>query len=420
MKLAILGSSPIALEAALRFHFHGASLTLFAGEESPVGWADHADAFTEHLGKRTLIETGVATREISNWSEWKEYYQKPLLNFLRQHQVVKEHEVVSVTKRFLSHDEEIPGKTRFYDLFRVIYEMNPQDFIHQQKETNPELYQRLSEEFVGSLQSSIEMYEDFDVVIDCRYPGVTSSMAVNGRALGEKRIDPKKVIYGLECMSQMPDEKDREIALVGSGVLAALTLIHLEPWLKDPRMNLFIISTEAEPFKDILLSAHATLRERLESLLETMEKDFSDEIETFEKKLRDWQELDDFVRVKYPRPAEPIPRLNFFSGHNVSAVDELIDRKRLFLTLEHPDFREGYKHPANNMLELKTVGVDRIFVALDPVKKNVTDNLRILERGFFDLTPSFPSVKDAWTRDLENLKGIENEIFTLFSPAGTH
>jgi thioredoxin reductase len=420
MKLAILGSSPIALEAALRFHFHGASLTLFCGEETPVGWADKVDAFTDHLGKRTLIETGIATNKISNWPEWKEYYQKPLLSFLRQHQMVKEHEIVSVTKRFLSHEEEIPGKTRFYDLFRVIYEMNPQEFIHEQKETNPELYQRLSEEFVGSLQSSIEMYEDFDVVIDCRYPMATASMAVNGRALGEKRIDPKKVVYGVDALKARPDENDREIAVIGSGALAAQVLVHLEEWLKDPRMNLFIVSTEADPFKNVLESAHPVLKEKLQSVLQNMEKDFSREIEAFEKKLQDWQELDDFVRVKYPRPAEPIPRLNFFSGHNVSAVDELIDRKRLFLTLEHPDFREGFRHPANNMLELKTVGVDRIFVAIDPVKKNVTSNLRLLERGFFDLTPAFPNMENAWERDLENLKGIENEIFSLFSPADTH
>jgi thioredoxin reductase len=411
MKLAILGSSPIALEAALRFHFHGASLTLFCGSEEPVGWSSIEDSFTGHLGKRTLIETGVATTKVSNWEEWKENYQRPLLNFLRQHQMVKEHEVVSVTKRYLSQDEEIPGKTRFYDLFRVIYEMNPQEFIHQQKETNPELYQKLSEEFTVSLQSSIEMYEDFDVVIDCRYPSLTKSIAMNGRALGEKRVDPKKVIYGLDCLKKYPEANDRDVAIVGSGALAAEVLIHLEKWMSDPRMNLFVVSTEADPFAG---------NEKLAPILKTMEKDFLVEVEKFEKKLREWQELDDFIQAKYPRPAEPIPRLNFFSGHNVSAVDELIDRKRLFMTLEHPDFREGKKHPANNMLDLKTVGVDKIFVANDPVKKPIRENLRILERGYFDLNPVFPNIANAWEQDLEILKGIENEIFTLFSPSGTH
>ncbi len=420
MKLAILGSSPIALEAALRFHFHGASITLFAGSDEPVAWNPAEDAFTEHLGKRTLIETGVTMKKSGSWEELKENYQKPLLNFLRQHQVVKDYDVVSVTKRFLGNDEEVPGKTRFYDLFRVIYEMNPHEFIQQQKETNPELYQRLSEEFMGSLQSTLEMYEDFDVVIDCRFPVETKTMAVNGRALGEKRINPEKVFYGLSALKVMPQENDREIAVVGSGALAAEVLTHLENWMKDPRMNVFIVSTEAEPFKNFLEAGLPEVRTKIESILDMMEKDFLMEVEKFEKKLHDWQEMDDFIRAKYPRPAEPIPRLNFFSGHNVSAVDELIDRKRLFMTLEHPDFREGKKHPMNNQLELKTVGVDRIFVALDPVKKNISPSLRILERGFFDITPAFPNVKGAWERDLENLKGIENEIFTLFSPAGTH
>lgn len=405
MKLAILGSSPIALEAALRFHFHGASLTLFADRGEPINWSPVEDAYTQHLGKRTLIETGVAVKKAGSWEEWKEFYQKPLLNFLRQHQMVKEHEVISVTKRFLSREEEVPGKSRFYDLFRVIYEMDPQSFIQQQKETNPELYQKLSEEFMGSLQSTIEMYEDFDVVIDCRFPMVTPSMAVNGRALGEKRIDPKKVFYGLETLKALPEAGDRDIALVGSGELAAAALVYLGDWLKDPRMNLFVVSTAADPFEG---------NEKVRPILEHMEKDFAAEVTKFETKLQEWQEMDDFIRAKYPRPAEPIPRLNFFSGHNVSAVDELIDRKRLFLTLEHPDFREGKKHPANNLLDLKTIGVDRIFVALDPVKKNISEHLRKPEKGFFDLTPA------DWQGDLESLKGIENEIFSLFSPADTH
>ncbi len=420
MKLAILGSSPIALEAALRFHFHGASITLFAGTDEPIAWSESPDAFTDHLGKRTLIETGVAVKKSGSWEQWKENYQKPLINFLRQHQIVKDYDAVSVTKRFLGNDEEVAGKTRFHDLFRVIYEMNPQEFILQQKENNPELYQRLSEEFMGSLQSTLEMYEDFDVVIDARFPTETKTMAVNGRALGERRVNPEKVIYGLETLKKMPQENDRDIALIGSGALAAEVIVHLENWMKDPRMNVFIVSTEAEPFKNFLEASAPGVKNKVEEILTMMEKDFNQDVEKFEKKLREWQEMEDYIRAKYPRPAEPIPRLNFFSGHNVSAVDELIDRKRLFMTLEHPDFREGKKHPMNNLLELKTIGVDRIFVALDPVKKDISPSLRILERGFFDMTPTFGNIANAWEKDLETLKGIENEVFTLFSPAGTH
>jgi hypothetical protein len=209
----------------------------------------------------------------------------------------------------------------------------------------------------------------------------------------------------------MPEENDREIALIGSGALATEVLLRLENWLKDPRMNLFIVTTDADPFAGNKKVAH---------ILEAMEKDFQGEIDKFEKKHREWLEMEDYIRAKYPRPAEPIPRLNFFSGHNVSAVDELIDRKRLFITLEHPDFREGKKHPANNQLELKTIGVDRIFVALDPVKKEIANNLRILELGYFYYDPAFANTDNAWEKDLEALKGIEDEIFRLFSPAGTH
>jgi hypothetical protein len=153
--------------------------------------------------------------------------------------------------------------------------------------------------------------------------------------------------------------------------------------------------------------------------MKDMEEEFQEEVKTFSQKLREWQTLDDFIQVKIPRPAEPIPRLNFFSGHNVTAIDELIDRKRMFITLEKPDFRQGKKHPENNHLDLKTLGVDHILVAHAKKNRSMIE-LPSQERGFFDLTPIRANIKNSWERDVENLKGVEDEVFKLFSPADPH
>ena len=137
-------------------------------------------------------------------------------------------------------------------------------------------------------------------------------------------------------------------------------------------------------------------------------------------KLREWQSLDDFVQAKIQKPVEPIPRLVFFSGHNATAVDQLIDKRRLFLTLEKPDFRDGLRQPENNPLELKTIGADRILVANKMMKPKMDVHLALNEVGYFECELNLPNISGAWKQDLERLKGIEYEIFKLFSPADAH
>jgi hypothetical protein len=426
MKLAILGHSPLALEAALRFHLHGAALTWYVDKDN-LSLFDSAQFaashFTSELGMSVLKEMNLEySAQKFSWTEWTTRYEQPILNYLKAHQEIKFDEVVSITKRFLAHKEEIPGRTRFLDLFRIIRHVNPKDFIEEQKETNPETYEKLSQELINSLSSTIEMYQDYDLVLDFRNDLSPASAAVTGRALGEGRVSDK-VHYAMDALikakSLKANPEMRELALIGSDSLSAEVLLSLQDWIKDARSQMFIITTEEEPFADFFSKGNPQTIKKLQKLFAEIEEEFQKDVTTFTTKLRDWQELDDFVQVKIPKPAEPIPRLNFFSGHNVSAIDELIDRKRMFLTLEKPEFREGKKHPENNFLDLKTVGVDQILVA--HAKKNISlIQLDNDEPGFFAILPGRPNIEGAWENDLKKLEGIEDEIFKLFSPADTH
>lgn len=425
MKLAILGSSPQALETALRFHLHGASLTWFNAQEEETETSLEAQlgpmAFVTDEGLQLLKSIGGTYAPASfNFQDWKKNYYGPLAGLLAAEQKVRTHEVICMSKRYVAPSEQIEGKSRFFDLFRLIFQVNPEEFIKEQQATNPETYERLTEEFKTSLQSNIEMYEDFDLVIDLRRATQSTSLAVTGRALGESRVSKDQLLYGWNALkeankiNQDPQEV-RELAIVGSGELAALLTVSLKDWLKDQRSRLFVVSTEATPFEAVLKSS--TLKNELSDLFIYMEEEFQKDVNDFHHKLREWQELDDFIQAKKPKPVEPIPRLVYFSGHNATAVDQLIDKRRLFLTLEKPDFRAGLKQPENNTLELKTIGVDRIFVATGLQKPPMENYLDPQEKGFFS---SELSVLSDWKKDLELIKGIENEIFKLFSPAGTH
>lgn len=431
MKLAILGSSPIALEAALRFHLHGAALTWFNPDEgqmesyfqktlSPESYISETGlAFLKELGKSYAVGS-----EFS-FENWKQNYFLPLVGFIQSEQKIRPHEVVSMTKRFLALGEVPTGKSRFLDLFRVIFQVNPEEFIKEQKEINPETYARLSAEFVDSLQTNLEMYEDFDVVLDLRRPLKALSLSVTGRALGEGRVAKEHVKYGYDALVEAQkinlDKRDvREVALIGSTPLAAEILVSLTDWLKDQRNRLFVVSDESWPFENFLKHAEEKSAARFNELVAFMEAEFQAEVNTFHHKLREWQALDDFVQVKYPKPVEPIPRLVFFSGHNATAVDQLIDKRRLFLTLEKPEFREGNRQPENNTLDLKTIGVDRILVANKLTRPKIDMELASNEVGLFEFDVTSPNLKKAWSLDLEKLKGIEHEIFKLFSPADSH
>jgi hypothetical protein len=417
MKIAILGQSPLALECALRFQLHGAAITWYRTGDSfaPFHSRDwEIGEFTSELGLRILGEMNQVSA-ISNWETWQSLYEAPLVNYLKNHQEVVDEEIISVTKRFLAPGETVKKSSRFYDLFRIIYRVDPREFIERQRETNPETYQRLTDEFVQSLTRTIEMYRDYDVVLDLRSALSKASLAVTGKALGESR-ETEKITHG----PRLPETKDlREIALIGSGPVSAEVLLGLAGWLEDSRSRLFVISHEEEPFNSYLRFAHPQTAKKIETLLSSMQDEFKKDAQDYVRKLREWQELDDFIQAKVPKPTEPIPRLVFFSGHNVTAVDELIDRRRMFLTLEKPDFREGKIHPENNQLDLKTIGVDHV------INGHAQKDLKLIqldsdEKGYFNLTPNLPNMKEGWTKDIHLLEGIENEIFKLFSPVSAH
>ena len=431
MKLAILGSSPIALEAALRFHLHGASLTWFNFSE-----VEYEEFFENTLSEGTYVsEAGLAflkdmgknyaPSNPQSFSSWKEHYLKPLVELLANEQKVRPHQVVSISKRYLAPSETPQERTRFLDLFRVLFQVNPQEFIKEQELTNPEAFERLSQELIDSLQTNLEMYEDFDLVLDLRRSTQVQSLSVTGRALGESRVSKEQLKYGFEALDLALEihknaQDMRELALVGSAPLAVQIILTLGEWLKDQRSRLFIVSEEAWPFQKFLESGEPDSVKRLNEVFDFMNAEFQQDVNEFHRKLREWQDLDDFVQAKIQKPVEPIPRLVFFSGHNATAVDQLIDKRRLFLTLEKPDFREGLRQPENNPLELKTIGADRILVANKMMKPKMDVHFALNEVGYFDCELNLPNISGAWKQDLERLKGIEYEIFKLFSPADAH
>lgn len=324
MKVAILGPSPQAMEIARELIALGASVRLF--------W-------------QPVLETA----ELIAW------HQQGLVVAAPWRQV---------TKRFLPAGVVPTGKSRFHDLFRVSFQVNPEAMINQGLAEQPEVYQKLSDEFMASLKSQLEMFEDVDVVIDASAPVPRRMLGPGGPAIGESRLRPETVAFAGDHGDWSAWAKDaQEVAVVGDGRQAAEVLLGLRAWWSKKSHRIFLISASAAPFQQFMQEDHGTVNQELHAFLRSAEAEQAEALAAWQALDAEWQELDDFVKVKKPRPELPIPRLVIFSAHMLSGVDQLVDKSRSFLTLETIPWLEGQVQPENNLLELKTIGVDRIIGA---------------------------------------------------------
>lgn len=380
MKVAILGPSLSALEMTLKLHELGASVRLF--------WT--GESYKQEL--TTLASEGV---------------------------VVK-HPWLRVTKRFLLPGQQPKTGTRFSDLFRVTFQVDPTPIVEKSKIEQPELYEKMSEDFLTSLSGKLEMFEDFDVVIDASPRVPRESMGPGGQAVGESKLRTDTVMVmrpEADIASWVKDSQ--EVAIIGAGRFAQEAILKLQSWLNgNENRRAFVVTTETEPFKNtsaefqkFISSENALQQEALK------QHSMNDQA---------WLELDDFVKAKKPRPEIPIPRLVIFSGHVLTAIDQLVDKTRTFLTCETLPWEQGKVQPENNGVELKTVGVDKLIVAtgtripmerfqgLDLLFSSDQKNPRSHdgthpEIGFFSLGQEGSS---------EQQLGIINSLTKLFTRAG--
>jgi hypothetical protein len=332
---------------------------------------------------------------------------------------------LQVSKRFLLAGQKPATQSRFADLFRVSFQVNPEPLIAQGLTEQPDVYQKLSQEFVASLKSQLEMFEDVDVVIDAS-PGVARrELGPGAPAIGESRLRPGTVAYGDEEMNWSAWAGEaQEIAVVGDGAQAARVLTGLKAWWQQPHKRIFHVTATATPFERFFTEDHGELSRQLAEFLSMARHEQDEAVKAWQVALSAWQELDDFIKAKKPMPEQPIPRLVVFSGHVVSAVDQLVDKTRSFLTIETSPFVAGLVQPENNGLELKTIGVDKTIAATGtrrPVEKFAGLDLRFTpdqrssrdphgkhdEVGFFTLEPHASTGE------------ILRQLQQLFSPKGT-
>ena len=163
MKLAIIGSGPLAILCAQHFNQLGAEVVLF--QKNALG--GNLRFMLEHFPE---MEINFQNNKKSLNTIWKEDLV-PAIKELEKNNLTKAGEVQRVHKRFLHKNETIMNHSRLHDLFRVVYSVNPKEAILKQLEENPEMFKQLGEQVVNSLHMPVESFQDFDIVIEARGRG---------------------------------------------------------------------------------------------------------------------------------------------------------------------------------------------------------------------------------------------------------
>ncbi len=397
MKIAILGSGPLALLAAKHFDDLGAYTVLF--QRSPLG--GNIRTLAEQLPD---LETTFRNQKIT----LKNFVESELINLVKQIEangISRQGDVLRVHKRFVHPGEFIKGKSRLHDLFRVIFSLNPQESILKQVEENPEMFKQLGKEVIESLHKPVESFEDFDVVIEAtglgkkpRPMGAGLALALNENNLQSSGL----ILYQNDIIKKTFDDKTKSVVLVGEGRDAKVALIKLKDWLMQSNSNQLHLVT----YDRLSLNHKDSLDFACRTLFKEVEEKFEADKTVFETELRKWRDLEDHVKLKIPKPIEPQPKILFYEGYDVTSVDRLLDREGIFATIESAPFREVVEAEM-----LQTLAADFICVARGVEDESLGKGLMDDEPGYFQLNA--PSL-DA---GLAAIDEIEKTLMNYFKKA---
>jgi hypothetical protein len=400
MKLAIIGSGPLAIFCAQHFDHLGAEVTLF--QKNALG--GNARFLSGHFPS---MEVTYRNELITLNNFWNEKLV-PVITEIENKNLTKAGEVLRVHKRFLHTGEKVNGKSRLHDLFRVIFSVNPKESILKQLEENPEMFKQLGEKVINSLHLPVESFEDFDIVIEARGLGRTPNGMGPSKsmALNENNIKNQAALYyEKNILEQSQQIEKKNLVLVGNGESAALALLKNKDWLLSHRSHT-LSWVSPLPCKSLIYNPWISFE--LDQLLKKAQDNFEKEKDAFDKKMYEWRDLEDYIKAKIPKPIEPESQLIIYEGYDVTSVDRLLDREGVFATIESPDFRE-YAKVSN---DLKTLPAEAIFIAngID-TEETIANGLEIDEPGFYRLAA------DNLDDGLSQIQYIEDKILAFFSRA---
>lgn len=380
MKIGIIGSGPDAAEAAIRFNDIGADVRVYATTPWLERWHKHHQAFG-------LDDFG---------------YGASLLSKLEEKQIkLSLCEVKRIHKSRLTLSQAAPeGKSRLSDMFRIVVSENPETGVLKQVSENPEIFNKLGDDVLNSLQEPVESFHDIDLVVCCfdelfTQPGLTPSGAA---ALNEHRA--------LDSIVNLKNLWDQNIA-AGSLVVVG-----------GNAEALARASGHAGDIVHIPIDGENGNCEKWQELIVESNSKWNADKDLYQKKIFEWRELEDYIRVKVPMPSEPKSKVETIESASIVAVDRLIDREGLFVTIEMGESEDIFTRSFSSILNARKPQWDEhkfkgLALALGTPEQVVTSS----EPGFYCLGGTDSTI---WSSkaSLNELEEIISDVMKWFRPAG--
>ncbi|MCY4644657.1 MAG: hypothetical protein OXB88_08580 [Bacteriovoracales bacterium] len=232
-----------------------------------------------------------------------------------------------VQKRSLAIDENIPGKDRFYDLFRIVYERGHSSSFAQ----------NLGQEDARHLLTPSEVFVDVDVVVDT----MDLKLSTKRPPLLNERFHPIKESVSVGWPTNAKEYNRVAVILKSKGCLNLLKTA--SSWALEKGRKLFVLGKSFSFLSD---------SSEWQCLLDEAQNDLEKRKKRLEEEMKKWSALESYERAKVKRPELGDAPMEFFEGYWPLGIDYLSDRKLTLLTLERPEFRGGE--------DLKTLAMDCI------------------------------------------------------------
>lgn len=244
------------------------------------------------------------------------------------------------------------GKERMKDLFRIVFEIQP--------EVTSSDNQTYSNEFKESLEQKYDSFIDVDGVVDLEdsFFDFKLSHPSGAPALGELKLKHLNQINYETQMNAIELPALGEIAILGCSITGNASIKKIFQWVLEKNKTdrrVFWITHQPNPWTEIV-------DEELLSLKEQLDQQYAIQVENFLEKIATWQDLEDYEKVKISKPQEPIPLLVVFAGHHSSAIDSLLNIKKLYLTIEKSNLHTATIQIENTHREIKTLSVDQVYI----------------------------------------------------------
>lgn len=253
----------------------------------------------------------------------------------------------------------------------------------------------------------MESFADFDIVIEATGFGkeVMPAGAGNSFALNEFNLQDSSVLYYQnDIFTKLDLTGKKSIILVGEGAQLKLALLKFKNWLLEaPGRELHWVTYD----KSDKPCGISWLDQKTSEFLSEIEVRFEQSKLEFEKKIHEWRDLEDYVKVKVPKPLEPTPLLVQHIGFDVTSVDRLLDRDGVFATIESPDFRAHSNKPQ----EMMTLAGDALCIARGVKDVSLGQGFHTVEPGYYILNS-----KDLDTA-VTDIKKIEENVLNYFKKA---